>query len=200
MASEVQICNLALSHLGIGRRIASLTEKTQEARACSLHFETARDATLRDFPWPFANKIATLQLIEEDPNSEWSYSYRYPTDCLNLLRVLSGERVDTPDTRVEFKLGHDDSGQLIYSDKEDAEAEYTLRVSNPARFPPDFVIALSLRLAAYISTELTGGDPFKLGARASGLYDIEVGRSQATALNEQKTGRPPESEFVTARE
>src|SRR5688572_11149621 len=111
MASETEIANLALSHLGVGKEIANLeTERSQEAVACRRFYDTARDATLRDFSWPFATKIAVLGLIEADPNDEWDYSYRYPSDCLQLRRILSGVRNDTRDSRVPFKLAHDDSG------------------------------------------------------------------------------------------
>src|SRR5665648_440114 len=98
MSSATEICNMALGHLASGKEIANLeTERSAEAIACRRFFDSARDAVLRDFSWPFATKIKALSLIEEDPNSEWAYSYRYPTDCLNFRRILSGTRTDTRD-------------------------------------------------------------------------------------------------------
>lgn len=87
MSSSTEISNMALSHLAISREIAALdTERSQEAQACRRFYETVRKTVLRDYPWPFATKFATLALVEDDPNSEWDFSYRYPSDCLNARR------------------------------------------------------------------------------------------------------------------
>lgn len=200
MASEVQICNLALSHVGSSKEIASLTENSQEANTCNRFYSQCRDQILRDYRWPFTEKIASLGLVEEDPNDEWGYSYRYPTDCIDIIRILSGQRTDTRDTRVSYKLGQDDVGVLIYTDKEDAEINYVAKTENPALFPPDFVMALSFLLAFFIAPRITGGDPFKLGDRALKMFEVYVGRAQANAKNEEQEDVEPDSEFIRSRE
>lgn len=201
MASETEIANLALSHLGIGKEIASLeTEKSEEATACRRFYTLLRDSSLRDFPWPFATKIIAVGLVEEDPNDEWSFSYRYPTDCLKLRRILSGTRNDNRQTRIPYKVARDDDGLLIWTDKEDAEVEYTVKETNPERFSADFVTFLSLRLSVAIAPRLTRGDPFKMGERAARLYELEVSKARATAVNEQQDEENPESEFISGRE
>lgn len=201
MASTTDICNLALSHLSVGTTIANVeTERSTPALACRTFFSTARDATLRDFAWPFATKIADLQLVTESPNDEWDFSYRYPTDAVNIRRVLSGVRNDTSSTRVPFRVMYDVSGPVIYSDEESGEIEYTVRVTNVNHYPPDFVMALSLRLAAYIAPRVTGGDPFKLGERAMRLYQVEIARAEASAVNEAQGDIVPEAESIRVRE
>lgn len=199
MASSTEVCNIALAHLGSGKSIASMTERSQEAMACKQFFEIARDATLRDFPWPFATKIDALALIAEDPNADWAFSYRYPTDCLKIRRILSGVRNDTPDTRVPYKIANASSGQVLFTDQPNAQIEYTLRVEDPQQYPPDFVMAFSLRLAAYIAPRVTGGDAFKLSERALRLYQLEISSAQATATNEEQGDTTPDSEFIRAR-
>lgn len=192
---------MALSHLGIGKEIANITtEQSQEAAACRRFYDTARDATLRDFNWPFCSKIIALSLIEEDPTDEWKYSYRYPSDCLHLKRILSGARNDTHQSRVEFKILKDSAAHIIYTDIENAEAEYTERVSDPSFYPSDFQLALSYRIAHYIAPRLTKGDPFKIKADMMKLYDLELSRAQATALNEEQQATAPDAEFIRIRE
>lgn len=199
--TEVEICNLALSHLGIGKEIANLaTERSQEANACRAFFNVCRDETLNDADWPFATKFIDLGLVEEDPTDEWGFSYRYPSDCVKFRRIISGSRNDTRDTRVPYKIGKDSDGRLIYVDKEDAAAEYTERVEDPLFFSADFVIALSFKLAGYIAPRVTAGDPFKLRQQAMELYVYEISKAQANAFNEQQDERVPESEFINARE
>src|SRR3990172_6032289 len=132
MASEVDICNMALSHLGNSKEIAILaTEKSEEAAACRRFYETARDTVLRDFAWPFATRILSLGLVEEDPNDEWAYAYRYPTDCLLLRRLLSGLRHDNRQSRAPYRVARDDDGLVIYTDLAEAQMEYTVRETDP---------------------------------------------------------------------
>lgn len=205
MASDADIANMALSHLGIGEEIASLTEKSDEARACNRFFEPCRDATLRDFPWPFATKFAVLGLVEEIDDDdatedEWDYSYRYPPDCAKIIRIRSGSRNDSRDERVPYKIAKDTSGRLIYTDEEDATVEYIELITDPERFTPDFYMALSFRLAAMIAPRLTAGDPYKLGPRAYQMYVHEIERAKATALNEGQVDVEVDSEFIRARE
>lgn len=200
MASPEEICNLALSHIGVGKEIASLdSEKSQEAMACRRVFEPARIATLRDFGWPFATKFVDLGLVKENPTSEWSFSYQYPSDCLHFRKILSGTRNDNRQSRVPYRIVYGASGQEIYTDCEDAEAEYTVDVKDTGRFPQDFVMALSFRIAFLVAPRLTAGDPFKLGDRARTLYDVEVSRAKATAANEEQEEEDPDSEFIRAR-
>lgn len=201
MASNTEIANIALSHLGVGKEIANLeTEKSQEAAACRRYFETARDATLRDFPWPFATKLAALALVTADPNDEWDFSYQVPTDCLKFRRILSGTRNDSRQTRVPYRLAYGDAGEVIFTDFENAEGEYTVRIDDPSRYPPDFIIAFSFRLASYVAPRITGGDPFNVGERALKLYAFEISRASSTAINEEQVEEDPESELIRGRE
>ena len=188
MATKTEICNIALSHLGISKEIANVdSEQSQEAKACRRFYDISRETVLKDFNWPFATKFATLNLIEEDPNDEWLYSYRYPNDCLFARRILSGFREDTEATRITYKIGKDDQGILFFSDKENAELEYTSDVTDVDLYTSDFKIALSYRLAHYIAARLTAGDPFNLADKCFQKYMLEISKASSNALNENKS-------------
>lgn len=198
-SSETEICNIALSNLGQSKTIASLTEQSEEARACSLLYPVARDAVLRDFKNGFSKKTAVLNLVEEDPSTEWGFSYRVPSDCLFVRRIVSGIRNETEDTKISFDIAADDQGSLILTDQEDAEIEYTYRVTQVSRFPADFVMALAFRLAAYMAPRLTGSDQFKIQQRMMQAYQIEIARSHQNAANESQWDVFPDSEFERSR-
>lgn len=200
MASVIGIYNMALSHLGVGKEVADVEEDSEEAAALNRFYEQARDEMLRAFPWPFATKIAALALVEEDPNDEWSFSYSVPSDCLALRRILSGSRNDSRQDRVPYREAYGTAGAVIFTDMEDAELEYTVRVSDAGRFAPDFAQALACLLASYVAPRLTAGDPNGLGKRALQLYQYYVSRAQAQALNEEQAEEEPQSEFVRGRE
>lgn len=201
MASKTDIANLALSHLGHGQDVSDLDLDTSaEARACRAFYDLCLEATLSDFSWPFATKITDLALIGEDPNDEWGYSYRYPLDCLRIRRLLSGINPDTRQSRVPFQLIADDSSGLIYTDEENAQAEYTVLVTNVTFMPSDFKLALSYRLAHYIAPRVSAGDPFKVGQMALSKYVMEIEKARANAANEEQAKELPESEFVRVRD
>lgn len=198
--TKTKICNLALSHLGSSKTIANFdTERSAEANACREYFDTAVEEVLQGFHWPFATKIVALGLLEENPNSEWGYSYQYPTDCLDIRRILSGTRDDSKDTEIKFKIYGNDTGKVIYTDKEEAEAEYTMNITDPARWSADFGMAVSFLLAAYIAARVTGGDPFKKGVQAFQMFQMKMPKVQARQANEQKYEREPVSEFERVR-
>lgn len=200
MASSTDIANFALSHIGTAKEISDLDSDTsQEGKVCRRYYETARDEMLRDFSWPFATAFATLSLVDEDPTEEWSFSYRYPSDCLFVRRIVSGDRNDTRQSRIAYRIVQDATGLLIYTDEEDAEIEYTVRLTVTGRFPADFVMALSYRLAAYIAPRIAAGDPFQRGELALKFWRLSVAKAQANALNEEQVDEPPASEFERAR-
>lgn len=201
MASKTEICNIALSHLNIGKEIANVdTEQSQEASACRRFFETSRDATLRDFSWPFATRFATLALVEDAPTVEWEFSYRYPSDCLKIRRIVSGYRNDNRQQRVEYKISSDDSGTLVFCNVEDPDVEYTALIDNPGLWPSDFVMAFSFRLASYIAPRLTSGDPFGLADKCLKMYAFELSKAQANGVNEEQVAQDPEAEIIRSRE
>ncbi len=212
MASNTDICNMALSHIGVGREISNLdTDSSQEAQSCRRFYTQALQATLRDFEWPFATNYITLALVTNNPTTEWLFAYQYPSDCLHFRRVLScltaqygnpyfsGNGLDTRQSRVPYIIVNAATGAQIYCNQDLAQAEYKAEVDNTAIYPPDFVIALSFRIAMYIAPRLTGGDPYKMGDRAAKFYDMEISRAKATAANEEQIQQDPESEFVRSR-
>lgn len=200
MATAIQICNLALSHLRHSKRIASFTEQSEEARLCSLFYETVRDLVLRDVRWPFSTKIKSLGLIQEEPNDEWLYAYEYPSDCLLARKILSGIRNETRASRVPYRLGHLDGARVIFCNRQDAKLEYTMQVTDASLYSPDFVMAMSYRLAVYLAPTLTGGDPDNLGVRCMQMYEAESSAATANAFNEEQQEEHPESELIRFRE
>ena len=192
---------MALSHLGSSKEIANLdSERSNEAAACRMFYDQARELTLRAFWWPFATKIAALALVSEDPNTEWGFSYRYPADCLEHRRILSGIRNDTRSTRVSSKIAQDVTGPVIFSDMENAYSEYTANIENVNLFTVDFEMALSYRIAAMIAPRVTGGDPFKMGDKAFQMFALQVDQAKVSAANEEQPDIEPDSELILTRE
>lgn len=201
LSSTTEIANMAISLLGVGKSIANLdTENSAEARACRIFFENVRDSVLSDYPWGFCTKYATLALVETSPNIEWGFSYRYPSDALQMRRILSGIRNDNQDSRVPYRIAQDSSGLLLFTDQPNAQIEYTVLVEAVEFYPAKFVAALAYRLAASVASRLTTGDPYKREVRCLQFYGQMLSEAQAGDFDEAQPERPPESEFIRGRE
>lgn len=197
---NTEIGNLALSHLGMSHTVTDLeNEQSIEAKVLRRFYEPAMNTCLRDFPWPFATGFFALGLVEEQPNEDWGYSYRYPSECLHVRRILGQSRNDTRNTRVPYKIGSDNQGKLIYTDQQDAEIELTKPITDSTIMTDDFKMAFSFLLAHYAAPSITKGDPNKLGARAKDNYLEEISSAKSAAVNEEQVDNLPESEFVRGR-
>lgn len=196
MTSQVQISNIALARIGIGQQISALTEQSQEAVTCSLMFDQARDYVLRGMDWPFARKYAALALIEENPNLDWGFSYRYPTDCLFFRRMVTGIRAQT--TKPAFEIANSATSRVIFSDRENAIGVYTVRVKDTSFYDPAFVSCLAWRLAYEICSPLAKERRYR--NEAMQMYRLELSEAMAEALNEEQTDEEPDSEFIRARD
>ena len=201
MADRTSVSNMALGHLAASQEIQNVdTENSDEAIVCRRFFTPALEMFQRDFSWPFSNIIQALALVETSPNTEWAFSYQYPSDCKMFRRILSGQRNDSRQSRVPYRIARGTSASVIFTDKEDAFGDWSVVETDLNRYPPDAIMALSFLIAHLISPKITSGDPFKLGARAFALYNQARNSAQANALNEQQDEEPTQSEFIAGRD
>ena len=70
MISQVEICNLALTHLGV-KTITLLTEPSEGARRIKAVYDSTRDSVLRAHNWNFAGKTEALAEISGEPTLGW---------------------------------------------------------------------------------------------------------------------------------
>ena len=201
MSSKTEMANLAISHLGQGKEIANIeTEKSSEASTMRRYLPVVVEMFLKNFPYSFCNVTYTLDLVEANPNDEWDYAYRLPTDCLKPLRILSGLRNDSRQTRVPTHIGKDSQGGLIYCDQENAQLEYVQFVDDPSKYPVDVFLAMSYLLAGMAAPRICGEDPFKMGDKAMKMYQYFKGQADAADANDQQQEEPPEAEAIRSRE
>lgn len=199
--TDVQICNMALGHIGHTKFIAALTDRSNEASVLNQFYEQARDFSLECFPWPFAKKTVTLGLVTDytvlDTIHEWSYAYRYPDDCLFARYILTANgRMETDPP--PFEVGSDDSGRLIFTDQEDAILVYTRRVTDPALFTAAFGESVSWWLSGLICPGLA-----KDKKQAQGCFQMFQALkplAEARSGNEQQQSPELDSEFIRARQ
>lgn len=95
MASVVDICNLALAHLGDSATVSSISppEGSPQAFHCQTFYPIARDSLLEQHNWGFAAKRMSLPLLTSTI-TEWTYCYGLPADAINFIEVLSSTAQD----------------------------------------------------------------------------------------------------------
>lgn len=105
MTTDVELCNLALSHFA-GGTIVALNENSKAAEACNTMFATALDHVLGDHDWKFAStkKVgvpivvpSTVPEILEADLDGWQYLYAYPGDCAKVREVLTASQYEQLD-------------------------------------------------------------------------------------------------------
>nr|DAM13941.1 MAG TPA: tail tubular protein [Caudoviricetes sp.] len=160
--NEVDICNLALNFLGKGI-IKSLSENTELARTCKLHYDRYRRILLKDYSWEFAERTMKLETVEDfgDNVKGWDYVYRYPDDCLQVLKIYDGDDRRKDDKRekffvqtVDYRLGT----KVICCNLENAYMDYVSNEEDCNYFSEEFVEALAHYLAYGMAQALTGSE------------------------------------------
>ncbi|MGP2527420.1 hypothetical protein ACTUHY_05575 [Acidaminococcus sp. LBK-2] len=160
--NEVDICNLALNFLGKGI-IKSLSENTELARTCKLHYDRYRRILLKDYSWEFAERTIKLEQVEDfgDNVKGWDYVYRYPDDCLQVLKIYDGDDHRKDDKRekffvqtVDYRLGT----KVICCNLENAFMDYVSNEEDCNYFSEEFVEALAHYLAYGMAQALTGSE------------------------------------------
>jgi len=165
MASEVDICNLALGHLGDNATVASIIppEGSAQAEHCARFYPIARDSLLEMHQWNFATRRATLAQVTNNW-SQWAYAYAPPNGFSDVIAILPPDATDdyvtigsyTPQPfAVETQ---DDGTEVIYTNQANAIIRYTALITDSTKFPPTFVMALSWHLASMLAGPVIKGD------------------------------------------
>ena len=159
MASEVDICNLALARLGDNATVASIDppEGSAQAEHCARFYPVARDSLLEMHAWKFATRRVLLAQLTTD-TWNWTYAYAEPTGVLKLLAVLPASASSDADTQ-EYEAESDANGAaIILTNQEGASLRFVARVTDTTKFSPLFVDALAWLLASYLAGPVLKGD------------------------------------------
>lgn len=186
MASEVDICNQALSHLGDSSTVASIDppEGSAQAEHCARFYPLARNTMLEMHNWGFATRRAALSPVA-NPSTTWQYCYAPPSNLINILSVLApdasddysaGPKYNAYDAREVaggaytpqgFSAEIDaDGNDIILTNQVNAVMRYTVLVPDSSKFSPLFTEALGWLLASKLAGPVLKGDTGMQAAQA----------------------------------
>ena len=180
MASVVDICNLALAHIGDDATVSSIDppEGSAQAEHCKRFYAIARDTMLQMHNWNFASKRISLAQVT-NPITEWLYAYAAPSDMSVAVSILASDAgddysarfvpTDTPFfppvvaagqyTPQPYSIEVDTLGnKVIYTNQESAVLRYQALITDSARFDALFVLSLSWHLASMLAGPIMKGD------------------------------------------
>lgn len=195
MASETDICNLALTRIG-HTTITSLTQGNKAADLCLLHYALSRDALLRAHPWNFSIKRATLAQSATTPNHEFTYYHVLPTDCLKVLRTsweadgysstavygfpgINGYNGEPTPYRIENVTN---VGKCLACNESSVSIEYVAKITDAAQFDALFVDLLAQRLAAELAPAFT--DTQTMATAMWNIYQSKLAEARTTDAQE----------------
>jgi hypothetical protein len=184
MATEVDICNLALGHLGDSATIASLKppEGSAQAEHAARFYPISRDTLLEGHSWNFATRRSTPPMVT-NPISQWQYAYALPNDCMDVVAVIDPASENDYVTRASasdnpgwqgnyapsvsaglyvpqpFTVETDANGsQILFTNVANALLRYQAYVTDTSQFSALFTLTLSWHLASMLAGPVIKGD------------------------------------------
>lgn len=196
MATKMDIINMALANIGHDA-IATVNDDQKDANEMRIHYDTALADVLRSHPWGFAMRRAGLAELPQTPIG-FDHAYAYPVDCIMARRVM-GDRWSWI-RAVPFEIGRSIDGRqkaVLTNCPPVVVLEYTSSLVQPSEFDPQFITALSWRLAAAVTMGVHG-DPQAHQAAMQSYYGA-LQLAMADDGRETASPRLPDGDFLLSR-
>jgi len=186
MASQVEICNLALRSLG-AVSIASIDEDSENARKMEAGYNMYLRALLRMHPWSFAKKEVALSQLAETPILEdYTYIYELPPDFVRLNK-----------TSVEPDYSHKIKGRRLYSNADAVSIEYVYFCEDSALYDDAFVEAFAAKLAAELAYSITRDKDIEKLRKQE--FQIKLNYAKNMNAQEITPDSPQQDEWLNSR-
>lgn len=193
MASTIDICNLALAHLGEIPSISSIDppEGSAHAEKCERFYPVARDAALEMRNWSFALKRVQLAQVPDNA-TQWAYKYALPSDIIRPVAIPVPGYAFTADflpwaggSNRPNSADFITEGDYLYTNADDAQLLYLFRLTDVTKFTPLFVNSVAWLLASYLAGAITRDMDIKQWCYQ--MFERELGLSAQSMANGSQT-------------
>ena len=193
MSSEIDLCNLALAHLGEDATVSAIDppEGSAQAEHCARFYPMARRAVLQMHTWSCNTQRESLALLSDTPPAGWGYAYAVPSLCLKPVAVYTPEQVDNFDLLAGDVVSQDvgdfntqdfiverlsTGAKVIYTNVEDATLMYLIDVVDTTKFDPLLELAIARLLASFLAGPvIKGTEGMKVsGAQRKFFLEVEL--------------------------
>lgn len=203
MASQIQICNMALRRIA-EQPINALDEGSEAANVIDNVWDIAFKEELRAYPYTWACATAELAQVDETI-PDFSYAYQLPADYLNIQSLIH-----TNDGSVIYDVWEEMYGTNIYSNAEweirdsklycnlsELTIKYTKIVGDYSKLDPTFVDAFAWRLAYEIGPSIT--TRADMVQQAYQLYQIAINKARGMTGAEKRRRMKLSREYLQRR-
>ena len=217
MATQLDICNLALLRLGQGQ-IGAMTEQSKEAQYCLKFWDADRRASLRDYAWNFATPDPALLALLPNTPVDFAYAYQLPADCLRALTIFNPIMlregllgvVDISDVSsaafdnlaqqilAELTFFKIRKNRVLVTNMQNAYLVYTADITDTSKYDDQFVEALSYRLAIDLALPITANPQF--ASTMTSLYRGSLLAARKSDAQERKQPTKIGRSFLQARQ
>jgi len=131
-------------------------------------------------------------------NGDWSYAYRWPADCLFARRLVddaTARRYNA--TPIPFRIGRDENGLLLYTDRAEAVLEYTALDCTDLWSDDLFLDAFTWRLAAVLAPSLERAN--KTAIECWQMAEAAVVVAQTVAMREGQQDKGGDPDWIAGR-
>lgn len=176
MRSIVDLCNLALSHLGQGYVVNDLNERTPHANLCNTYYPICRQELLdNQHQWTFA--VGTMALNQDAGYTGSKTAWVLPSDMIRPFQLESGNRF-----YVE--------GEHLFTEDATPILRYIRDIKDLAQLPMAFKLTLSYLLAMRIAGPLT--QDMNKQATMMQMYEVEKNKAIMTDLQQHRLENHPD--------
>ena len=190
--SKVDICNMALTHLGNKNSVNNIdTPTTEIEKIFAAWYEITIQVALKQMMPNFAVSRGNLAQVVYTAPFGFTNAYLYPADALKILGIG-----DIQDTEVDYTI----EGGRILTDIEYTDGlpvRYIKDVQDVSSWSPEFKIGASWLLANNVALEITQDEG--KSAAIEGRLPIIMASIGALNSQENKPIRISNSNFKAAR-
>jgi len=195
MTTPVDICNVALAHIGHKATVVSIDppESSNEAEYGALFWPTVRRSTLSSHSWGFATVRVSLASLAITPPTPWLYAYAKPSNCVRFLGIKEPNASDDIPFS-DYREGRQNNQTVIYSNVETAVGVYVEDVTDSQLYLPELITAQEYLMAAkYAGPIIKGTEGMNVGRSMLEIgmnYLAEAKRIDASQTNNSDVTSP----------
>lgn len=202
MFDKTKIFNLALAALSLQKRISNAdTDSSTEALTLNVYWDLAFNSALQEMDLDSTSTSKALELVEENPNEYWSKAYLYPTDCVLLRRIKTGNLTDDEESKEDLRVEIYEGQKVIMTNKDAAEIEYISKDVPFSTLTAEAAHFISLRLAKLAIPLVAGTNKKDVLATLNEAYSMALLDAQRKDRIESSIYQPEyaKSALVKAR-
>lgn len=198
MATQADICNLALAQLGDSATVTSISppDGSPQAGKCARWWPIALRQVTEAHDWSFLTKrakLAALSSIDEDLYT-WKHGFNVPSDCVRIIKVEEKTACGMRTVPYEVENYEGNTSRMILCNSERPILSYVSLNSNPSIYPAYFVSCLVPLLSSLLVGPLKRGDSMTQVAqnlRQEYMQALSIAKTMDAKMSIHKRRRMP---------